>query len=181
MDCRQSEALLALWVGNDLAENELRRALQAHLESCDRCRQRSREFLVAQTALQETRLTAPPDLTLWPRICSRLNEWNCQPHFAHFNVWVPTALATVACCLLVMVALVEVQRKWDERPLPTTVVTSPRTQLQQANIDYVGNREVKRVRQQPVFLPETLPRRTPYSQEWQELKVVPDRPYDFNE
>jgi hypothetical protein len=116
MDCQQAESLLALWVGNDLDHAEQSRLLQMHLEACPHCRQRSLEFVVAETALQEARVNgtdgvASESSSLWPRVKARLLEWERCPHFAKFNVWVPTAIATVACSLLVMVASIEVQRR----------------------------------------------------------------------
>lgn len=120
MDCQQADALLALWVGSDLEHAEQSRLLQAHLEACPRCRQRSQEFVVAETALQEARCVASETPSLWPSVRSRLLEWERRPHFAKFNVWVPTVVATVACSLLVMVASIEVQRRvqrWSNPPM----------------------------------------------------------------
>jgi hypothetical protein len=116
MDCRQAESLLALWAGNDLDEIDPARQVQAHLDACEHCRQRSREFVVAHTALQEARCDAPDLCNLWPRVKARLVEWERSPRFAKFNVWVPTAVAAVACSLLVFVASVEVQRKLQRQP-----------------------------------------------------------------
>jgi len=116
MDCRQAESLLALWAGNDLDDIDPTHRVQAHLDACEHCRQRSRDFVVAHTALQEARCAAPESPNLWPRVRAKLMEWEQRPQLAKFNVWVPTALAAVACSLLVLVASVEVQRKLQRPP-----------------------------------------------------------------
>jgi predicted anti-sigma-YlaC factor YlaD len=155
MDCRQTEALLALWVGHDLADGEPARSIQTHLETCDRCRERSRQFVVAHTALLESRLATPPGASVWPRVRSRLAELERQPHFAKFNVWVPTAIAAAACSLMVLVAAVEVQRKFDERSVPAPVVSKVRAEPhRRPPIEYVRNRP-------PVFAPDRLPHHSP--------------------
>jgi hypothetical protein len=127
MECRQVEPLLALWVGNDL-ESGHDVALQQHLELCPQCRERSRQLVVAETALQEARLSPVAGESLWPRVRAKLREWERRPQFAKFNVWVPTAIAAVACSLMVMVASVEVQRKvqhWVVGPGLTSSLSQP--------------------------------------------------------
>jgi predicted anti-sigma-YlaC factor YlaD len=161
MDCRQAESWLALWVGNDLSDTEPARQLQVHLEQCEHCRAKSLEFVVAHTALQEARcVPAETPVCLWPRVRARLAQWDCRPQFARFNVWVPTALATVACSLLVWVATVEVQRKVQQWPQVQNL-HQPAMSLQARRSPSVSPRDFERWRElerQPVRFASGPPR-----------------------
>lgn len=131
MDCQQAEATLSLWVGSDLDDADHAQLLHSHLEVCPRCRRRSQEFVAAHTALQEARVRPleeglPPDSSsLWPRVKARLVEWESRPQFAKFNVWVPTVVATAACSVLVLVALVELQRKMERWSSAPSLIAQP--------------------------------------------------------
>ena len=116
LDCRQARSLLALEVGLDLPDAETRHQLQAHLKLCPDCRCRQRQLHESQAVLVESRLTLDPRSRLWPRVASQLAEWEARPQFARFNAWVPTAIASVACLLLVSIATFEFQQGDNGRP-----------------------------------------------------------------
>jgi len=44
-------------------------------------------------------------------VARRLAELDVKPQFLRFNVWIPSALATAACLLLVSMAMLEIQRE----------------------------------------------------------------------
>ena len=116
MDCRQSQALMALAVGQDHPAPDAESALHQHLEHCPGCRQVRRQLLKSQQALLESRLQPDPRRRLWPRI-AELAELEQRPQFARFNVLVPSAVAAAACLLLVSVTLLEVSHRPPTRDL----------------------------------------------------------------
>ena len=55
MSCVKFESLIALYVENDLPERE-QRLVEAHLETCDGCREFAADIRESQTALKELRM-----------------------------------------------------------------------------------------------------------------------------
>ncbi len=111
MDCRQIQPLLALSVGQDLPDSTFERSVTLHLQQCPACRERRQALVMSRAVLQDAQRMARPTGGLWPRVAARLARLDRRPPLARFNVWVPTAVAALACSLLVTVAAVEVHRK----------------------------------------------------------------------
>lgn len=111
MDCRQIQPLLALSVGKDLPDATFERSVTLHLQQCPACRERRQALAMSRAVLQDAQRTARPTGGLWPRVTVELARLDRRPPLARFNVWVPTAVAALACSLLVAVAAIEVHRK----------------------------------------------------------------------
>lgn len=111
MDCRQMQPLLALMVGQDLPDSEMERAVTQHLQQCPSCRERRQSLAMSRSVLLDAQPLVRFRGGLWPRIAAKLPQYDRRRQLARFNVWVPTAVAALACTLLVAVAAVEIQRK----------------------------------------------------------------------
>lgn len=111
MDCRQMQPLLALMVGQDLPDSDLERSVTQHLQQCPACRERRQSLAMSRSVLLDAQRSVRVRGGLWPRIAARLPQYDRRRQLARFNVWVPTAVAALACTLLVAVAAVEVHRK----------------------------------------------------------------------
>lgn len=111
MDCRQMQPLLALMVGQDLPDTGLEHAVTQHLQQCPACRERRQSLAMSRSVLLDAQPLVRYRGGLWPRIAARLPQYDRRRQLARFNVWVPTAVAALACSLLVAVAAVEIQRK----------------------------------------------------------------------
>jgi hypothetical protein len=125
MDCRQAQALWSLVIGQDQPDSAELAALERHTRGCPGCRRFHDDLSRSQTALQEARLTIDPRPRLWPRVSATLIEWERRPKYAVFNVWVPTAIASLACLLLVSVAVWEVDRHRDGSSMIDVVLQRP--------------------------------------------------------
>lgn len=111
MDCRQIEPLLALSVGQDLPDSTFERTVTLHLQQCPACRERRQALSMSRAVLQDAQRTVRSTGGLWPRVAIQLARLERRPPLARFNVWVPTAVAALACSLMVTVAAIEVTRK----------------------------------------------------------------------
>lgn len=127
MDCRQIQPLLALSVGQDLPDSTFERSVNLHLQQCPACRERRQALVMSRAVLQDAQRTAYPRGGLWPRVATQLARLDRRQPLARFNVWVPTAVAALACSLLVMVAAVEVQRKVSPGSAPLVRSLQPQS------------------------------------------------------
>lgn len=122
MDCRQIQPLLALSVGQDLPDAGLERTVSLHLQQCPACRERRQALAMARAVLQDSQRTARSLGGVWPRVAAQLARFDRRAPLARFNVWVPTAVAALACGILVAIAAIEVHRKVNPN---TTVLVRP--------------------------------------------------------
>lgn len=143
MDCRQAQSLMALMVGQDHGDSQSVDGLERHVEHCAACQKFHQDLQVSQSVLQEARLQVVFRRRVWPSVAARLSEAERTPRFARFNVWVPTAVATAACLLLVSVALFEVQRRnaelfpgmaWQGSPSRDLFQTDPQFSASHGNL-----------------------------------------------
>ncbi len=111
MDCRQIQPLLALSVGQDLPDVGLDRTVGLHLQQCPVCRERRQALAMSRAVLQDAQRTARSTGGLWPRVSAQLARLDRRAPLARFNVWVPTAVAALACGILMTIAAVEIHRK----------------------------------------------------------------------
>lgn len=128
MDCRQIQPLLALAVGQDLPDETFERSVTLHLQQCPSCRERRQALAMSRAVLQDAQRSARSTGGLWPRIAVQLARLERRPPLARFNVWVPTAVAALACSILVTVAAIEVHQKVSSgsAPLVRSVQPTPR-------------------------------------------------------
>jgi len=126
MDCRQIQPLLALSVGQDLPDSTFERSVTVHLQQCPACREHRQALAMSRAVLQDAQRMSRSTGGLWPRVAARLARLERRPPLAHFNVWVPTAVAALACSILVAVAVVEVHRKVNPHAAPLVRSLQPR-------------------------------------------------------
>ena len=123
------EPLLALSVGQDLPDGEWERTVTQHMQQCPACRERRQALAMSRSVLQDAQPVARIRGGLWPRVAMRITSSNRRP-LAHFNVWVPTAVAALACTVLVTVAAVEIQKKVSpQTPIMVRSLSAPSRNL----------------------------------------------------
>ncbi len=127
MDCRQIQPLLALSVGQDLPDSTFELSVTVHLQQCPACRQRRQALVMSRAVLQDAQRTVQPSVGLWPKVAVRLARLDRRAPLARFNVWVPTAVAALACSILVTVAAVEVHRKVSPGAAPLVRSLEPKS------------------------------------------------------
>lgn len=120
------QPLLALSVGQDLPDSTLERSVTLHLQQCPACRERRQALVMSRAVLQDAQRMSRPAGGLWPRVAMQLARLDRRPPLARFNVWVPTAVAALACSILVTVAAVEVGRKVNPGAAPLVRSLQPK-------------------------------------------------------
>ncbi|QDV49066.1 anti-sigma factor family protein [Gimesia fumaroli] len=121
--CNGLKSRVALAVGNDLSEAELR-LLEKQLKNCEQCRSQYEELQQSYEALQKQFDNAPvPSLqdSVWPQVSAKIVARRRRNRPTQFNFLLPT-LTTVACCLALLLVTNSPQ---TDPPAFTTPVGSP--------------------------------------------------------
>lgn len=121
MNCRQSKATIALWVGEDLSDREQREDLKRHLAACPPCRDHYRQLKKTIRVLEGADRIPTYDASdsLWPELANRIQQQQkSRLSKSHFNGWPPFVAMTAACALLI------VAMQWQTPPA-RTIQTQP--------------------------------------------------------
>ncbi|MCA9016676.1 MAG: hypothetical protein KDA77_15190 [Planctomycetaceae bacterium] len=101
--CNGLKSRVALAVGNDLSDAELR-LLEKQLQNCEQCRNQYEELQKSYEALQKQFDSAPvPSLqdSVWPKVSAKIAARRRRNRPTQFNFLLPT-LTTIACCLALL-------------------------------------------------------------------------------
>ncbi|WP_417382340.1 anti-sigma factor family protein [Gimesia sp.] len=101
--CNGLKSRVALAVGNDLSDDELR-LLEKQLKNCEQCRLQYDQLQKSYEALQNQFDSAPvPSLqdSVWPQVSAKIAARHRKNRPTRFNALLPT-LTTIACCLALM-------------------------------------------------------------------------------
>ncbi|MCA9004393.1 MAG: hypothetical protein KDA70_03895 [Planctomycetaceae bacterium] len=101
--CNGLKSRVALAVGNDLSDDELK-LLEKQLKNCEQCRSQYDQLQKSYEALQNQFDSAPvPSLqdSVWPQVSAKIAARRRKNRPTRFNVLLPT-LTTIACCLALM-------------------------------------------------------------------------------
>ncbi|WP_339729591.1 hypothetical protein [uncultured Gimesia sp.] len=121
--CNGLKSRVALAVGNDLSDAELR-LLEKQLQNCEQCRSQYDELQKSYEALQKQFDSAPlPSLqdSVWPQVSAKIAARRRRNRPTQFNFLLPT-LTTVACCLALLLVTNSPQ---IEQPAFAPVTGSP--------------------------------------------------------
>lgn len=95
--CRRIRSLLALWVGNDLDEQQQFIA-RRHLVECPPCHDYWHELRATQKVLESSRPPATEHQPLWPEIRAQLAvPMPASATTGRFQGWIPAAALAAAC------------------------------------------------------------------------------------
>ncbi|QDT90904.1 anti-sigma factor family protein [Gimesia algae] len=101
--CNGLKSRVALAVGNDLSDDELR-LLEKQLKNCEQCRSQYDQLQKSYEALQNQFDSAPvPSLqdSVWPQVSAKIAARRRKSRPTRFNALLPI-LTTVACCLTLL-------------------------------------------------------------------------------
>lgn len=105
MKCKQAKASIALWVGNDLEEENIPE-LERHVTVCPCCRFFWKQIQQTQQVLQQVdckpfSATHGDDQSIWQDLSTKIDRNTEHFQRERFNGWLP-ALAVVSACLLLL-------------------------------------------------------------------------------
>jgi hypothetical protein len=106
-DCRRVKQLLPLWVGQDLPDTASAADVASHLKRCPSCEQRQRSLQASLDLLHSSKSwpSEPKRPNLWPKLVSRISEWDDQNRHERFNGWIPASVMALAVALMVAVSI----------------------------------------------------------------------------
>lgn len=109
MDCREVKPLLPLWIGQDLPDTATASDVARHLENCPEC---NRHRLGLQSSIDVLQSLSAETLSdesvrgnLWPKLMTRISEWENRRQEHRFNGWIPASVMAVAVALMVAVSI----------------------------------------------------------------------------
>ena len=137
MDCRQVKQLLPLWIGQDLPDAATANDVARHVEQCHECEQRrvglQASLEVLQSASAGTLNTELARHSVWPKLVTRISEWDQFRHRARFNGWIPASVMAMAVALMIAVSLPSIRDEFFDGDVNTANVDNlfvPTSQLQ---------------------------------------------------
>jgi hypothetical protein len=150
LDCRQVKPLLALWIGQDLPDDATANDVSRHLEKCPACNQRRNELQNSVDVLQnlsaQTLSVDSHRASIWPKLMTRIAEWDKVGYRERFNGWIPATVMAVAVALMVAVSIPSLHEEFFGSQAQSTksdelIATLPEFQFKgDANVDRPTNR-----------------------------------------
>lgn len=118
MKCKRAKSEIALWVGNDLDENDEQQVAR-HVARCPQCRDHATELKASLQFLQRPSddQAIAPQGSIWPAMTAKLAAVDASRHMDRFNGWVP-ALTVAAACLAIVLLLDRSGPRDEQQPRP---------------------------------------------------------------
>ena len=113
IDCREVRQLLPLWIGQDLPDVTRNADVARHLEQCPSCEQHRNGLQASLESLQciaaESFSSEHSRHSVWPKLVSRICEWERNHRRERFNGWIPASVMALAVALMVAVSIPSIQ------------------------------------------------------------------------
>ncbi|MEI8017967.1 MAG: hypothetical protein WCH39_07180 [Schlesneria sp.] len=106
-DCRRVKQLLPLWVGQDLPDSASAADVASHLERCPACERHQKSLQASLETLHSSKSwpSEPSGPSVWPKLASRISEWDDKNRHERFNGWIPASVMALAVALMVAVSI----------------------------------------------------------------------------
>jgi hypothetical protein len=130
MSCKQARTDIALWIGNDLEEDDVLH-VERHIAGCPQCREHAADLEASLKVLQATPAPVDAGGSIWPRLAARLSGLESRRRLERFNGWLPAATAVAASVTIIV--LLEARRP-DVTPAPPNFSALPYSSMPSSGV-----------------------------------------------